>query len=251
MVALLAALNYSLVAVVFSCLLGSGVSQRARVALVWSAFPILGCFAVCRVFGIGGRFELVEQLQWYAGYHTHPVNQIIHLVFVPLLLATAFVFAAYVPPPFGPKHPRITWPIVAACAWSAHHVNASPGVGGLVSLLTFSMALGADAIVRRESLGGAKAGAKGVPSAKRYGRAARWAAVLHMLGWYMQIHPGHLVFEGRKPALLEGLVQSFMDAPLFVWYEAAFYLGYQPQLAQELHDGALRQHALWAAAAGA
>jgi 2-hydroxy fatty acid dioxygenase len=30
---------------------------------------------------------------------------------------------------------------------------------------------------------------------------------LHIMSWYMQLHPGHGVFEGRKPALLDGLVQ--------------------------------------------
>jgi uncharacterized membrane protein YGL010W len=56
---------------------------------------------------------------------------------------------------------------------------------------------------------------------------APWKAALalHILGWYMQIHPGHTVFEKRKPALLDSLVQAFAFAPLFVWYEILFRLG--------------------------
>ena len=36
----------------------------------------------------------------------------------------------------------------------------------------------------------------------------RVAGMLHLLAWYMQLHPGHAIFEGKKPALLDGLVQA-------------------------------------------
>eukprot|EP00197_Chlamydomonas_leiostraca_P008802 CAMPEP_0202864212 /NCGR_PEP_ID=MMETSP1391-20130828/4547_1 /ASSEMBLY_ACC=CAM_ASM_000867 /TAXON_ID=1034604 /ORGANISM="Chlamydomonas leiostraca, Strain SAG 11-49" /LENGTH=166 /DNA_ID=CAMNT_0049543935 /DNA_START=177 /DNA_END=677 /DNA_ORIENTATION=- len=57
---------------------------------------------------------------------------------------------------------------------------------------------------------------------------------VHVFSWYMQIHPGHAVFEGRKPALLDSLVQAFALAPLFVWFEALFLLGYRRRLQQQL-----------------
>lgn len=34
-----------------------------------------------------------------------------------------------------------------------------------------------------------------------------WALGMFVLSWYMQIHPGHLVLEGRKPALLDSFFQ--------------------------------------------
>lgn len=34
-----------------------------------------------------------------------------------------------------------------------------------------------------------------------------WALGMHAFSWYMQIHPGHAVLEGRKPALLDSLSQ--------------------------------------------
>jgi hypothetical protein len=37
--------------------------------------------------------------------------------------------------------------------------------------------------------------------------AWQWALLVHVLSWYMQIHPGHALLEGRKPALLDSLVQ--------------------------------------------
>eukprot|EP00959_Pyramimonas_sp_CCMP1952_P418895 8775069-Pyramimonas_sp.AAC.2 len=46
----------------------------------------------------------------------------------------------------------------------------------------------------------------------------------------MQIHPGHAVFERRKPALMDSLVQAFAMAPLFVHMEVLFWMGYRPAL---------------------
>ena len=61
-------------------------------------------------------------------------------------------------------------------------------------------------------------------------------AALHVLGWYMQLHPGHKIFERRKPALLDGLVQSFLTAPFFVFTELLFWLGFRKQLRAELEE---------------
>ncbi|EEH57441.1 uncharacterized protein MICPUCDRAFT_58351 [Micromonas pusilla CCMP1545] len=82
----------------------------------------------------------------------------------------------------------------------------------------------------------------GVPSflTATWYRAARGdaacanALVVHLLSWYMQIHPGHAVFEKRRPALTESLFQSLALAPLFVWLEALFALGYRPKLRARL-----------------
>jgi hypothetical protein len=38
-------------------------------------------------------------------------------------------------------------------------------------------------------------------------QAWKWALLVHVFSWYMQIHPGHAILEGRKPALLDSLVQ--------------------------------------------
>mmetsp|Transcript_29457 Transcript_29457/g.88092 ORF Transcript_29457/g.88092 Transcript_29457/m.88092 type:complete len:233 (+) Transcript_29457:251-949(+) len=228
---LLAVVNYALVAATFSLLIGSGFSQRARVGLAWLAGPLL-------VAGVGYRAfsgdDLAEELSWYASYHSHPVNQLIHLVFVPELLFTVFFFLAYAPPPLGKRCPGLTWPLITAFAWSAHHVRMDAYVGSLVSLLTVSMALCASGIVRRETV---------------FGRAAKWALAFHALGWYAQLHPGHKVFEGRKPALLEGLIQALLDAPLFVWYHPVFEMGLYSDFKVDLDAAVGARHAAWASAA--
>ncbi|KAF1969771.1 hypothetical protein BU23DRAFT_557395 [Bimuria novae-zelandiae CBS 107.79] len=59
------------------------------------------------------------------------------------------------------------------------------------------------------------------------------AAAVHVVSWILQF-VGHGKFEGRKPALLDNLVQAFFLAPLFVWYEMLFKLGFYKDLKKEV-----------------
>ena len=64
----------------------------------------------------------------------------------------------------------------------------------------------------------------------RYGMTAnKWAIGAHIFSWIAQF-VGHGKFEGRAPALLDNLFQAFFLAPLFVWLETLFALGYRPEL---------------------
>jgi 2-hydroxy fatty acid dioxygenase len=56
-----------------------------------------------------------------------------------------------------------------------------------------------------------------------------WAAGGFVGSWLAQF-VGHGVFEGRAPALLDNVFQAFFLAPLFVWLEVLFALGYRPEL---------------------
>lgn len=51
----------------------------------------------------------------------------------------------------------------------------------------------------------------------------------HVISWIAQFI-GHGAFEGRAPALLDNLIQAIFLAPLFVWLEVLFMLGYRPEL---------------------
>lgn len=42
-------------------------------------------------------FNLVDELTFYGQYHANPINQIIHFIFVPLILWTVAVWLAYTP----------------------------------------------------------------------------------------------------------------------------------------------------------
>lgn len=45
----------------------------------------------------GFNFDLKDQLSFYGAYHSTPLNQLVHFLFVPLILWSASVWLAYVP----------------------------------------------------------------------------------------------------------------------------------------------------------
>jgi len=59
------------------------------------------------------------------------------------------------------------------------------------------------------------------------------AIAIHIVSWIAQFI-GHGKYEGRKPALLDNLVQALFLAPMFVWYEVLFTLGFYGGLKREV-----------------
>lgn len=66
------------------------------------------------------------------------------------------------------------------------------------------------------------------------------AIAVHIVSWIAQF-VGHGKYEGRKPALLDNLVQALFLAPLFVWYEILFKLGLYKKLQKEVEVGVEEQ----------
>lgn len=62
------------------------------------------------------------------------------------------------------------------------------------------------------------------------------AISVHVISWILQFI-GHGKYEGRKPALLDNLVQALFLAPLFVWYEVLFKMGFYKQLKKDVEAG--------------
>jgi 2-hydroxy fatty acid dioxygenase len=66
--------------------------------------------------------------------------------------------------------------------------------------------------------------------------ASYYALSAHVFAWIAQFI-GHGVFEGRAPALMDNLFQAIFLAPLFVWLECLFALGYRPELKKRVNKG--------------
>ena len=58
-------------------------------------------------------------------------------------------------------------------------------------------------------------------------------AVIHVLSWVIQFL-GHGIWEKRAPALLDGIVQAFAMAPLFVVMELFFMFGYRSEFRERV-----------------
>ena len=160
--------------------------------------------------------QLIDQLAFYGTYHHHPINQLIHFVFVPTILWSILVFLHQL-------HPLTSLLIVLI--YSIFYVYLDPIAGGLWALLVATpLAWSASLFAAQPHIV-----VLGTPCSTSF-----IALVIHVFSWYMQIHPGHAVFEKRKPALMDSLIQAFALAPLFVFYELLFLLGYRPKLRKDL-----------------
>eukprot|EP00873_Tetraselmis_striata_P040999 jgi/Tetstr1/461263/TSEL_006391.t1 len=174
----------------------------------------------------GLSFDLVSQLSFYGAYHSNKINQLIHFVFVPLISWSVLVWTCEVPlirrvsdcadPSPLPEALRITCGVDLAGAivavLAAFYVCIEPCAG-----ITWTAAVGLPLLCAAKSFS---------PVAN-----SGWIALaVHVFSWYMQIHPGHGVFEKRRPALLDSFFQSLVMANLFVWMELMFFLGYRPGL---------------------
>ena len=82
------------------------------------------------------------------------------------------------------------------------------------------------------------------------GHPLKLAAAVQVIGWWAQLHPGHAIFEGAKPALLDGFGQALSVAPLFAFYEGLWACGIHTGLqARTLQLVAANTKALCAAGA--
>lgn len=152
-------------------------------------------------------FSLERQFAFYKSYHGNTINKRIHIVFVPTLVVTALALLSRValPAPVNDMSRVLTAFYILYC------IALSPKLGLMYTpfLLTFY------ALSRALC---AFAGPSGtVPL----------AGALHFISWFAQI-VGHYAFEGKSPAFMDSLVQSFLAAPIVIWLEVVFSLGFMP-----------------------
>jgi len=165
--------------------------------------------------------NLEKQLLFYGAYHHDPVNVGIHIIFVPTILLTAFLFGTNtpaIPTPEWLTIPNLPLNLgtLACTTYTGLYILMEPVAGAMLAPLLF----------------GATAYSNHLTST--YGMKANYIAIgVHILSWIVQFI-GHGVFEGRAPALLDNLVQAIFLAPFFVWLEILFALGYRPELKSRL-----------------
>ncbi|KAH8731905.1 hypothetical protein GQ44DRAFT_698173 [Phaeosphaeriaceae sp. PMI808] len=173
-------------------------------------------------------FDLKKNLVFYGAYHRDPTNIAIHITCVPILLATGFLFGTNTPtlPIRTPALlTRLNLPLnlgtLAALTYSSLYLVLSPNFAGIT---TTPFVLGAASLANKLM--------------KTYDKTKvnSIAVAVHVICWIAQF-VGHGKFEGRKPALLDNLVQALFLAPLFVWYEVLFKLGYYKTLQREVEVG--------------
>lgn len=155
----------------------------------------------------------VEQMAMYSAYHRDARNRATHFVGIP-----AIVFAIFVPLHWVPLfqlwngEANVTLATLLWVVTSCFYLWLDRTIGGLMALLAFVFMLAAEWVAAQGGLVG-------------------WSvfAVFFVGGWIFQL-VGH-VFEGRRPALADNLLQALIG-PMFLVAETVFALG----IRKELHD---------------
>lgn len=183
-------------------------------------------------------FDLKKNLVFYGAYHRDPTNVNIHVTCVPILLATGFFFGSNTPSlPLSSLPPKLAslllkshLPLnlctIAGLTYSTSYLLLSPNLAGytLAPLVLLTSALSN----RLHSHASATPGLL---------RKVNFIAIaVHVVSWVAQF-VGHGKYEGRKPALLDNLVQALGLAPLFVWYETLWRWGLMRGLEVEVKKG--------------
>ncbi|KAG6008177.1 hypothetical protein E4U43_000206 [Claviceps pusilla] len=162
--------------------------------------------------------DLEHHLTFYGAYHHNTVNKIIHIICVPVILISAFCMATYT----GPLIETPSWATVpyldlnlgtvAALLYTALYLLLEPVAGFALSAFCLAGTAYSNYLKTQNST-----------------TTFQIALGLHVVAWIAQF-VGHGAFERRAPALLDNLVQAVFLAPLFVWLEVLFQLGYRPAL---------------------
>lgn len=209
-------------------------------------------FLACQLFSVGiagvvleaaSRFQTVtDALGFYGVYHREPLNQLIHFVGVPGIIWTMIIFMAHLPLPYlgsyaikmpmTASHP-LNWGTFATLFYFFFYLKIDSFGGLLYTPVLYLMYATAVNMVHKD-----QAEAKRVADSKEVswtgtGKLLRFAGFVHFLSWYVQIHPGHAVIEGAKPAILDSLGGALTSAPLFAFYEGLWFLGINRELQEK------------------
>ncbi|CAB4397035.1 DUF962-domain-containing protein [Rhizophagus irregularis] len=166
-----------------------------------------------------GLLNLEEQLVFYAQYHRHKVNVLIHIVCVPLIFWSALVWAANTGPLLSyeedslwrltPFVPNLS--LFSVLFYISYYILLEPVAGALYAPILLYMAYNATNF------------------ATDYSDHNTLAGIVQVSSWIMQFI-GHGFAEKRSPALKDNLSQAILLAPLFIWLEILFSIGYRSGL---------------------
>src|SRR5919198_3043816 len=152
--------------------------------------------------------SLEEQMAVYSAYHQDARNRTTHFIGVPLIVLSLFIPLAWLRVDLSGV--GVSAAMIVAAIVLAYYLALDVALG-LAMVAIFGVLLWAGERIAT------------------FGSATGWTwfAVLFVGGWVLQL-VGH-VFEGRRPALTDNLLQIFV-APIFLAAEVFFALGYKAAL---------------------
>ncbi|MDF2691008.1 MAG: conserved rane protein of unknown function [Gammaproteobacteria bacterium] len=158
--------------------------------------------------------NLAEQMGFYQRYHEKMLTKVTHLIGVPLLIFAVFIPLSWIK--IGVPNVfqfNVAWLVLSVLA--IYYIILHPKIGLSASIVLILLGCLA-----------------GMVSQYRLNWLGFYAFLISLiLGIALQVI-GHII-EGKKPALSDDLSQIFI-APIFLWAEVLFILGYFPELHAEV-----------------
>jgi uncharacterized membrane protein YGL010W len=153
-----------------------------------------------------------ERMAGYAAYHKHPKNKFTHLFGVPIVFWSPIIALNWIRIPMAGIEIPLGFIIYAG--FMIWYFTLDLQLAVIMTILTIPVAYAFDAIARMP-----------------FSESITIFIALSVIGWAIQL-VGHY-FEGRRPALVDNLLQSLMG-PLFVVLEVLFFLGIRKDLEKEV-----------------
>lgn len=150
-----------------------------------------------------------EQLAFYAAYHRNPWNIATHFLGIPTIICSILIPLAWI---------RMEWaglPLTGALVFTiivwCYYIFLDHIFAVVILLPIIPIYAGAEYLAQLS-----------------WRTSILWAVLLFVGGWILQLL-GHTVFEKRKPAFLDNLIQLLIG-PLFLLAEVVFALGFRKKL---------------------
>lgn len=150
-----------------------------------------------------------EHMAFYEAYHRHPLNKATHFIGIPAIVFSLLALLSGFAVPVAGVTITAAMAVAAVLLLYYLALRAAFGLGMAVFMLP---ALALATLVGRES----------------WAMIAAVFLICFIGGWIFQFI-GHIVFEKRRPALMDNLFQMIIG-PIFLVAEVFFFCGYHPEL---------------------
>lgn len=155
-----------------------------------------------------------ERMAGYSAYHRHPKNKLTHFFGVPMVYYSPLIALGWVQIPAFGMQISLIWPVFAAVMiWYFTLDLMLASLMAVISAPIVYTCWQASLLPFNESL--------------------TLVIVINIVGWAIQLI-GHY-FEGRRPALVDNLLQALM-APLFLIAEVLFHFGIRKELEKDVME---------------
>lgn len=149
-------------------------------------------------------FDLTSQYNFYKKYHSNPINVFIHIICIPMIFWSISVLLA----PIQIYNYIFNLTFFVSFCYSMYYHCLDLFLGQIMTILLMISWYSASIFYYNNE------------------HSVKYAITINIVSWILQFI-GHGLFEGKKPALIDNLIQAFLIAPMFVLIDVLSIFGYK------------------------